>query len=88
MNLYTEKEVLADGLSAQKCATTLFNLSANECVHDDLRKSIMKILEEEHSLQVEVFEMMSKRGLYETPAAEAKKIQDAKHKFAKSYQAS
>lgn len=85
MQPYTDKEVLADGLSAQKSATSLFNMSANECAHDDIRKTILKILEEEHLIQVDVFNMMHQRGFYETPAAEEKKIQEAKQKFAKSY---
>lgn len=83
---YTEKEILADGLSAQKSATSLFNMSANECVHDNVRNTILKILNEEHVIQVDVFDMMHQRGFYETPAAEEKKVQDAKQKFAKSTQ--
>lgn len=83
---YTEKEILADGLSAQKSATSLFNMSANECVHDNVRNTILKILNEEHVIQVDVFDMMHQRGFYETPAAEEKKVQDAKQKFAKSAQ--
>ena len=83
---YTEKEILADGLAAQKSATSLFNMSANECVHDNVRNTILKILNEEHVIQVDVFDMMHQRGFYETPAAEEKKVQDAKQKFAKSAQ--
>ena len=84
--VYTEKEILADGLSAQKSATSLFNMSANECVHDNVRNTILKILNEEHVIQVEVFDMMHQRGFYETPSADEKKVQDAKQKFAKSAQ--
>lgn len=83
---YTEKEILADGLSAQKSATSLFNMSANECVHDNVRNTILKILNEEHVIQVEVFDLMHQRGFYETPSADEKKVQDAKQKFAKSAQ--
>lgn len=86
MQEYTEKEILADGLSAQKSATALFNMSANECVHDAVRKTCLDILEEEHKLQVEVFEMMHQRGFYQTPLAEEKKVENAKQKFAKSLQ--
>ena len=84
MQEYTDKEVLADGLSAQKSATNLFNMAANECVHENVRQTITKILDEEHLIQVDVFEAMHKRGFYETPAAEDKKIQEAAQKFAKS----
>lgn len=85
MQEYTDKEILADGLCAQKAATGLFNTSANECTHDNVRNTILRILEEEHALQVEVFNMMHQRGFYETPAAEEKKIQAAKQKYVQSY---
>ena len=84
--IYTEKEVLADGLCAQKGATALFDKAANECVHDNLRDTILKLLQDEHKLQVEVFDLMHQRGFYETPAADPQKISQAKEKFAKSYQ--
>ena len=83
MQEYTDKEVLADGLSAQKATTGLFNMSANECVHDDVRNTLLRILEEEHKMQVEVFNLMHQRGFYQTPAAEEKKVENAKQKFAK-----
>ena len=86
MQTYTEKEVLADGLCAQKASTGHFNMAATECVHDGLRNTLLNILSEEHKIQGEVFDMMHERGLYETPAAEEKKVQSVKQKFAKSYQ--
>ena len=81
---YTDKEVLGDGLDAQKGATNLFNTMANECVHDDLRNTLLDILNEEHSMQVDVFNMMHQRGFYPTPAAELTKIEEAKQKFAQA----
>lgn len=85
MQQFTDKEILSDGLSAQKATTGMFNMASNECVHDDVRKTMLKILEQEHSIQNEVFEMMHTRGYYETPAAEDKKVQEAKQKFAQGY---
>lgn len=84
--IYTEKEVLADGLCAQKGATSLFDKAANECVHDELRQTILKILDEEHKIQVDVFDLMHQRGYYETPVADQQKVGQMKQKFAKSYQ--
>ncbi len=49
--IYTEKEILGDALSAQKATTALFNTSANECVHEDVRQTFMHILNEEHEIQ-------------------------------------
>ena len=84
MQGYTDKEILADGLCAQKGATGLFDKAANECVHAQVRSTMRQILEEEHNLQETVFDMMHERGFYPTPAAEDKKVQDAKQKFAQS----
>ena len=85
MQGFTDKEILNDGLCSQKSATAKFNLAANECVHEDLRKNILNVLGEEHSIQYEVFNMMHKRGWYQTPAAEEQKVMEAKQKFEQSY---
>ena len=79
--IYTEKEILSDALSAQKATTALFNTSANECVHEDVRQTLMRILNEEHEIQKDVFDMMHAKGLYPTPAADEKKVQEAKQQF-------
>lgn len=80
--IYTDKEILTDALSAEKAATGNYNTFANECVHDNVRNAILHCLEQEHSIQVDVFNMMHARGFYPTPAAEQQKIDDAKQKFA------
>lgn len=85
MQEFSDKEILNDGLSTQKATTDMFNLAANECVHDDLRDKILNILNQEHSIQYEVFNMMHQRGWYQTPAAEEKKVTEAKQKFSQSY---
>ena len=84
MQEFTDKEILADGLSSQKSATEKFNTFANECVHDNLRGTIMNILEQEHNISTDVFNMMHQRGMYETPPAEAKKVMEAQQKFSQS----
>lgn len=85
MQGYTDKEILNDGLCAQKATTGKLNLAATECVHKDLRKKILDVLDEEHSIQYDVFSMMHERGWYQTPVAEEKKVAEAKQKFAQSY---
>ena len=85
MQVYTDKEILNDGLCAQKATTGKMNLAANECVHENLRKDILNVLNQEHSIQYEVFSMMSQRGMYPTPAADDKKMMEAKQKYAQSY---
>ena len=56
--IYTDKEILTDALSAEKAATGNYNTFANECVHDNVRNAILHCLEQEHSIQVDVFNMM------------------------------
>lgn len=84
MQQFTDKEILADGLAAQKSAADKFNTFACECVHDNLRNTMKEILEQEHCISSDVFQMMHQRGMYETPPAEEKKIMEAKQKFSNS----
>lgn len=82
--IYTEKEIYGDALSAQKACTNQYNMAANECSHETLRQTMMKILNEEHDIQKCVFDDMHTAGFYPTPAAEEKKVQEAKQKFSAS----
>ncbi len=79
---YTEKEMFTDALTAQKTATTLYNMYANECVHDNVRSMLLNMLDEEHTMQNNVFNAMHGKGYYPTPDAEMKKVEEAKQKFA------
>ena len=36
-NIYSDKEVLSDGLDAEKSATTYYNTFSNECAHENVR---------------------------------------------------
>ena len=82
MQGYTDKEILNDGLCAQKASTGKLNLAATECVHTELRDKILNVLSQEHNIQYDLFQMMQQRGLYPTPVAEEKKVMEAKQKFA------
>lgn len=79
--LYSEKEVLADALAAEKAATGNYNTFSNECVHDGVRNAILDCLKKEHEIQQEVFNMMHDRGFYPTPAADNQKVTEAKQKY-------
>lgn len=78
---FSEKEILADALAAEKTATDHYNTFANECVHDNVRAAILKCLDEEHDIQKSVFDEMHARGYYPTPAAESTKVEQVKQKF-------
>ncbi|MBQ7944625.1 MAG: spore coat protein [Lachnospiraceae bacterium] len=79
--IYTEKEILGDALATQKSTTAEFNTAANECVHEDVRKTMLHILSQEHEIQQDVFNMMHTKGFYPTPMAEEKKVQETKQQF-------
>ena len=85
MNQFKEKEILGDALAAQKSATTLFNTYSNECVHEDLRTTLLDILSEEHTMQQDVFCSMHERGFYPTPDAEQTKIDETKQRYSQCY---
>lgn len=78
---YTDKEVLGDGLTAAKASTSNYNMFSNECVHEKVHNCMINLLNKEHDIQDEIFHMMSSKGYYPTPAAEEKKIEDAKQKY-------
>ena len=80
-----EKDILGDALSTQKHCTDNYNTFSNECVHEDLRNTMLDILAEEHSMQQEVFCSMHERGYYLTPDAQQSKIDEAKQKFSASF---
>ncbi len=83
--IYTDKEVLGDALTAEKTSTNVYNTFSNECVHENVRNTFLKILEQEHEIQDDVFKIMHAKGLYPTPEAEDKKVEQAKQKYACGY---
>lgn len=78
---YTEKEILGDALATAKFSTDNYNTFSNECAHEHVRSAMMRILNDEHEIQNEVFHMMAAKGFYPTPAAEEKKITEARQKY-------
>ncbi len=78
---FTDKEILSDALGTQKAATDHYNTFSNECVHKDIRHTILHCLEQEHDIQQDIFEMMHSKGYYPTPAADEKKIRDTMQMF-------
>lgn len=82
---YSEKEILGDALATAKYSTDNYNTFSNECAHENVRSTMMRILNEEHDIQNEVFHMMASKGYYPTPAADEQKITAAKQQFQSCY---
>lgn len=81
-SVFTDKEILGDALTTEKTSTCNYNTYSNECVHNEVRDTMLKILAQEHAIQNDVFNMMHQRGYYPTPAADEKKLQETKAKYA------
>ena len=80
----SEKDIMSDVLASQKNATTLYNTFANECACPSLRSTFLNILDEEHQLQYDVFQVMQKKNWYPTPQADQSKIDQTKQQFQQS----
>ena len=79
-----EKEMMEDVLSSQKAITGTYNNFVNECASPEIRNEFLNILNEEHTIQAQVFDEMHKRGWYPTPPAEQQVIDQAKQKYQKT----
>ena len=77
-----EKQLLDVLLTLEKHAAVNYALFANECSTESLRNDVMNILNDQHKLQFEIFDLMSSKGFYQTEVAETAKIDKAKQKFA------
>ena len=70
-----------DLLGSEKAMAGLYNTGAAECAGSALRTQLMSLLCEEHQMQAEIFDEMSRRGWYPTEQATQAKITEARDKF-------
>ena len=80
-NTMAEKDILQDCLSSQKLASANYNTFAGECKNEQLRTTMLSILNDEHQIQSDIFHTMHTNGWYPVEAAEQNKIQQTKQKF-------
>jgi spore coat protein CotF len=76
-----DKEMLSDLLSTQRHVTNNYNTRAGECQNDTLRNTFLSILQEEHTIQNDLFRESHSRGWYPTREAPAAEITAAKQMF-------
>lgn len=76
-----DKEVLQDALMSQKHISEGYNTFAGECANVELRDAFLNILNDEHGIQTDVFDIMQSKGWYATECAQPQKIQEARQKF-------
>ena len=78
---FDDREIMNDALISQKFLTDDYNIFAGECSTPSVYNDFMEILTEEHQIQNEVVQEMSKRGWDQAKPAEQQKINEAKQKF-------
>jgi spore coat protein CotF len=77
----TDREIMDDILTSQKHITGVYNSFSNECVNQKLQDDMLRILNEEHTIQFSVFGDMQKKGWYNPATAQTQMIEETKSKF-------
>ncbi|SHH85932.1 Coat F domain-containing protein [Sporobacter termitidis DSM 10068] len=78
---YADQQILQDSLICEKHMTDSYNLYAGECVNEQLRTTMLDILNDVHTIQSKIFSTMQSNGWYQVEPAEQQKIQQARQKF-------
>lgn len=76
-----DQEFLTDLLCTEKKMTANYDTYASECVNTALRDDFLKILNQGHKTQTELFKAAQAKGWYQTEPAQAAKITQAYQKF-------
>ena len=76
-----DKEILSDSLISQKLISGSYNTFAGECVNEQLRGTMLNILNDEHKIQADIFCNLQSNGWYKTEPADQQKIQQTKQKY-------
>ncbi|NCB62665.1 MAG: spore coat protein [Clostridia bacterium] len=79
-----DQEYMTDLLLAEKKMSGNYDTFASECVNTALRDEFLKILNQGHMTQTELFQMAQAKGWYQVEAAPASKVQQAATKFQNS----
>jgi spore coat protein CotF len=80
-SVFTEQQILQDSLMSQKHISEGYNTFAGECVNEQLRSTMLGILNEEHKMQADIFNNLQSHGWYQVEAADQQKITQARQKF-------
>ena len=82
--IFTEQQIMQDCLMTEKQMTSSYNTYAGECVNEQLRSTMLDILDESHKIQADIFSTMQTHGWYQVEPAEQQKIQQARQKLSAS----
>lgn len=77
----SEQEILTDLLTFEKQTTAAYNSFITESTCANLRQNLKNILNEEHQIHENIYNIMNQKGWYTPIDAPDKDVQDLKNKF-------
>ena len=77
----TDQEKLTDFLCSEKKMSANYDTYASECVNVSLRDEFLKLFNQSHKTQSELFSLAQSRGWYQVEQAPANKVSQAYTKF-------
>lgn len=77
----TDQEKLTDFLCSEKKMSANYDTYSSECVNTGLRDDFLKLLNQSHQTQTELFKLAQSKGWYQVEQAPANKVSQAYTKF-------
>jgi len=77
----TDQEKLTDFLCSEKKLSANYDSFASECVNTNLRDDFLKIFNQSHQTQTDLFKLAQSKGWYQVEQAPTNKISQAHTKY-------
>ncbi len=77
----SDRTMMTDVLDTEKFLTVRYNWSANECATASLRRTFLSIHRDEQDLAERFYDIMSRRGWYQVPVAQAQQVQQIQSRW-------
>lgn len=77
----TDQEKLTDFLCSEKKMSANYDTYSSECVNTGLRDDFLKLFNQSHQTQTELFKLAQSKGWYQVEQAPANKVSQAYTKF-------
>ena len=76
-----DQEHVTDLIFTEKKMSANYDTYASECVNTKLRDDFLRMLNQGHHTQTELFQLAQSKGWYQVEPAPASKVQQAQTKF-------
>lgn len=76
-----DQERITDLILMEKKMSANYNEFASECVNPQLRTQFLNLLNQDHTIQEQLFQAAQSRGWYQTQPADGAQINQAYQKF-------